>query len=287
MRDIIQDLVDLKERLRDAEETLSKDKELRQEEETIEGEDKRISLALEQHNHSNFLPTEEIVDELGRILNRYCRSLIEVQNPNMEAAIAAMKAHPEVHFVLHSDDRMINPVHIIDWKKIEIGGKVALYTKPERRERRKDKSLPDRIGAILGEIAPHLGKEVEIPYRSLTADEVIKTGRRCGGVYIGNQEDVETLSATPYLFKVVVKDGLGLHARPKAMIVQKLMKYGGAATYINNEGEEFNMKSIMDFLPSVAEHGKKIKIRMQGGYLREYSQAIRDIVGASSQKDKK
>lgn len=63
--------------------------------------------------------------------------------------------------------------------------------------------------------------------------------------------------------KVVVKNKLGLHARPAALFVQTANKFTSRITVYKNS-EKVNGKSIMGILILGAEKGSQITIEAQG-----------------------
>ena len=63
--------------------------------------------------------------------------------------------------------------------------------------------------------------------------------------------------------KLVVKNKLGLHARPAAMFVQIANKFDSRIT-VKRDEEEVNGKSIMGILMLGAERGSEIFIEIEG-----------------------
>lgn len=63
--------------------------------------------------------------------------------------------------------------------------------------------------------------------------------------------------------EVVVKNKLGLHARPSALFVRNASKFKSDITLIK-DGVEVNGKSIMGLMMLAAEMGSKITIRADG-----------------------
>jgi len=61
----------------------------------------------------------------------------------------------------------------------------------------------------------------------------------------------------------LIKNKLGLHARPAALFVQTVNKFAGKIRVIKN-GEEVDGKSIMGLLTLAAGYGSKIKIIVNG-----------------------
>ncbi len=63
--------------------------------------------------------------------------------------------------------------------------------------------------------------------------------------------------------EVIVKNKLGLHARPSALLVRKASKFKSEITLVK-DGVEVNGKSIMGLMMLAAEMGSKIIIRAEG-----------------------
>lgn len=63
--------------------------------------------------------------------------------------------------------------------------------------------------------------------------------------------------------KATVKNSLGIHARPSALIVQAAAKFVSEITLIK-EGLEINGKSIMGVMMLAAETGAVIQVRTEG-----------------------
>ncbi|NOY77037.1 MAG: HPr family phosphocarrier protein [Calditrichaeota bacterium] len=63
--------------------------------------------------------------------------------------------------------------------------------------------------------------------------------------------------------EVIVKNKLGLHARPSALFVRKASKFKSDIQLIK-DGVEVNGKSIMGLMMLAAEMGSKITIRAEG-----------------------
>ena len=63
--------------------------------------------------------------------------------------------------------------------------------------------------------------------------------------------------------KATVKNSLGIHARPSALIVQAAAKFVSEITLIK-EALEINGKSIMGVMMLAAETGAVIRVRTEG-----------------------
>ncbi len=75
--------------------------------------------------------------------------------------------------------------------------------------------------------------------------------------------------------KVVnVKNKLGVHARPAALLVRMAAKFSSDIFLIKN-GQEINGKSIMSVMALAAEFGSAITIRAEG---TDENQALHKIV---------
>ncbi len=74
--------------------------------------------------------------------------------------------------------------------------------------------------------------------------------------------------------KATVKNSLGIHARPSALIVQAAAKFVSEITLIK-EGLEINGKSIMGVMMLAAETGAVIQVRTEG---EDEAQAVEKMV---------
>ena len=63
--------------------------------------------------------------------------------------------------------------------------------------------------------------------------------------------------------QIKIKNRLGIHARPAAMIAQEAGKYK-SEIFINKDGMEVNAKSIMGILMIAAEQGSSIELCVDG-----------------------
>lgn len=64
-------------------------------------------------------------------------------------------------------------------------------------------------------------------------------------------------------FTATVKNSLGIHARPAALIVQAASKFR-SDIFLSKDGLEVNGKSIMGVMMLAAEPNSKIVVRTQG-----------------------
>ncbi|MDX2109589.1 MAG: HPr family phosphocarrier protein [Verrucomicrobiota bacterium] len=63
--------------------------------------------------------------------------------------------------------------------------------------------------------------------------------------------------------ELVVKNKMGIHARPAAMIVRIANKYP-AEVYVEKDDEQVNGKSIMGLMMLAAGHGSKLRFTISG-----------------------
>ena len=63
--------------------------------------------------------------------------------------------------------------------------------------------------------------------------------------------------------KIEIKNRLGIHARPAAMIAQEAGKYQ-SDIFISKDGMEVNAKSIMGIMVIAAEQGSSIELSISG-----------------------
>ena len=62
---------------------------------------------------------------------------------------------------------------------------------------------------------------------------------------------------------IIIKNELGLHARPAALFVQTANKFD-SDIYVEKNGEKVNGKSIMGLMMLAAEKGSKIVLTIKG-----------------------
>jgi len=77
--------------------------------------------------------------------------------------------------------------------------------------------------------------------------------------------------------RLVIKNKMGLHARPAALFVETASRYDANVT-IDKDGLEVNGKSIMGVLMLAAEKGSEITLRTEGRDEEEVSQALTDLL---------
>ncbi len=79
--------------------------------------------------------------------------------------------------------------------------------------------------------------------------------------------------------KIIIKNKLGLHARPAALFVERASKYDADVT-ISKDGVEVNGKSIMGVLMLAAEKGSEITLKTKGKDEKKLYQALADLLEA-------
>jgi len=75
---------------------------------------------------------------------------------------------------------------------------------------------------------------------------------------------------------LVVKNKMGIHARPAAMIVRIANKYK-ADIFVEKDGELVNCKSIMGLMMLAAGNGSKLRFTSTGDGATECLAEIKDI----------
>ena len=75
----------------------------------------------------------------------------------------------------------------------------------------------------------------------------------------------------------VIKNKLGLHARPAALFVQTSNKFKSRVTVTKN-GEEVNGKSIMGLMMLAAEEGSKIIVKVEGEDAKELLARLEELI---------
>ena len=76
---------------------------------------------------------------------------------------------------------------------------------------------------------------------------------------------------------IQIKNRLGLHARPAALMVQTASKYSSRIE-LEVEGTRVNGKSIMGVMMLAAAYGSKMKVIAQGDDARESINAIKALI---------
>ncbi len=73
--------------------------------------------------------------------------------------------------------------------------------------------------------------------------------------------------------KLIVKDPVGLHARPASVLVQEASKFESDIT-ISGNGKNANLKSIMSVMSLGVKTGEEITIKAEGSDAEEAVKAI-------------
>ena len=73
-----------------------------------------------------------------------------------------------------------------------------------------------------------------------------------------------------------VKNSLGLHARPAAMLVETVTEYE-AEVFIEKDGEAVNAKSLIGLLMLSAGHGSTVKVSAEGQDAEKAMSAIAEL----------
>ncbi|MBN1425415.1 HPr family phosphocarrier protein [Candidatus Fermentibacteria bacterium] len=76
---------------------------------------------------------------------------------------------------------------------------------------------------------------------------------------------------------VVIRNSLGVHARPAAMFVQIASRFK-AKILVERDGVEVNGKSIMGVLMLAAERGARLTLRADGGDAHDALAALAELV---------
>ena len=76
--------------------------------------------------------------------------------------------------------------------------------------------------------------------------------------------------------ELIIKNKLGMHARPSSILVQAASKFESAIT-IKKEDKEINAKSILDIMMLAAEFGTKIKLIVNGSDEKEALEEITNL----------
>lgn len=77
--------------------------------------------------------------------------------------------------------------------------------------------------------------------------------------------------------KVLIKNKVGLHARPAALFVQTANKFKSAITAIHGD-RKANAKSILNVLTLGADQGAELILQAEGEDAQEAIQALIDLV---------
>ena len=80
--------------------------------------------------------------------------------------------------------------------------------------------------------------------------------------------------------EATVKNKLGIHARPSALLVQASSKFASDITLIR-DGLEINGKSIMGVMMLAAEVGARIQVRVVGEDEAEAAKKVVEMIESS------
>ena len=83
----------------------------------------------------------------------------------------------------------------------------------------------------------------------------------------------------------IIKNRLGIHARPAALLAQESGKFKSDILLIK-EGIEINAKSIMGIMMLAAEKGSKLKLTITGIDEMEAYKALKKVFKEISEEDK-
>ncbi len=78
--------------------------------------------------------------------------------------------------------------------------------------------------------------------------------------------------------EIKIKNRLGIHARPAAMIAQEAGKFK-SEIFISKDGMEVNAKSIMGIMMIAAEQGSTISVMVNGPDEDNAFKAIKVVLG--------
>jgi phosphocarrier protein HPr len=78
----------------------------------------------------------------------------------------------------------------------------------------------------------------------------------------------------------IIKNKVGLHARPAAIFVQTAVKFKSKIT-VEKDGKEVNAKSIMGVLSLGAEKDSKVVIKIEGEDEQEAMQAFKNLIDSN------
>ena len=88
-------------------------------------------------------------------------------------------------------------------------------------------------------------------------------------------EEAEKPRDQEFVITLEVKNKLGIHARPAAMIVRTANKFN-SEVYVEKDGEQVNGKSIMGLMMLAAGLGAALEIRAEG---RQATKAVNALAG--------
>jgi len=84
--------------------------------------------------------------------------------------------------------------------------------------------------------------------------------------------------------EVLVVNRLGIHARPAAALVQKVLVFQ-SEVYISFEGNRVNAKSIMGLLTLAATRGSRLRITCTGDDAEDAMEAVKGLFASGFGED--
>jgi phosphocarrier protein HPr len=79
--------------------------------------------------------------------------------------------------------------------------------------------------------------------------------------------------------EMVIVNGLGMHARPAAMLVQTVLQFA-SDVYLHFDGHRVNAKSIMGLLTLAAGQGSRLTVVCRGPDAQAAMDAVRSLVAS-------
>lgn len=76
---------------------------------------------------------------------------------------------------------------------------------------------------------------------------------------------------------LVVKNKMGIHARPAAMIVRISNKFSELDVWVEKDDEQVNGKSIMGLMMLAAGQGSKLKFRATGNGATQFLDEVEEL----------
>lgn len=80
-----------------------------------------------------------------------------------------------------------------------------------------------------------------------------------------------------YKAKVILKNEMGLHARPASLFVKEAGRFS-SNIYIEKDNNEYNAKSIISILCMAAEKGEQLIIKAEGDDEKESVEALKALI---------
>lgn len=91
------------------------------------------------------------------------------------------------------------------------------------------------------------------------------------------ESEDQALSAQQCSCLLTVKNKMGIHARPAAMIVRISNKYSEVDIWVERDGEQVNGKSIMGLMMLAAGHGSELKFHATGQGANGLLEELKDL----------